>query len=97
MLNIMVNFLHLKVLVRADGDISEVEGIQIPGRLARLDEDKPCAYLVDIRDTFSPWALRRSEEREKLYRKQQWEPVTYEEMLNDLGKGAEGRSQGTAG
>ena len=81
-----VNFTKLAVLIRADGDTSEVEGIQIPGRLARLDEDKKWSYIIDVHDTFSPWALRRSQAREKLYQKQQWKQCSYQEVLDDLSR-----------
>lgn len=79
-----VNFKHLRVLVRADGTTTEVAGIQIPGRLSRLDEGKDCAYLVDLRDTFTEWAANRSQARAKLYQEQGWKEVTREELLNDL-------------
>lgn len=79
------NFPHLQVLIRADGDVSGVEGIQIPGRLSRLDSGKDYAYLVDVSDTFSPWAHNRAMAREKLYRSQQWEPIAYQELIDELG------------
>ena len=53
-----VNFPKLEVLIRADGTVSSVDGIQIPGRLSRLDEDKDCAYLIDMGDEFSQWSHR---------------------------------------
>lgn len=80
-----VNFPHLRVLVRADGTTSAIAGIQIPGRLSRLDEGKDCAYLVDFNDTFTDWAVRRSQARAKLYSEQGWKEITREELLNDLG------------
>lgn len=79
-----VSFSHLRVLIRADGATSAIAGIQIPGRLSRLDEGKDCAYLVDFNDTFTPWAARRSETRAKLYQEQGWKEITREELLNDL-------------
>ena len=93
----MVNFPHLQVLVRADGDVSRIEGIQIPGRLARLDEGKDCAYLVDVDDSFSPWASYRSKARERQYADQQWQQVSYEELLNELGNRTENGSGEAAG
>jgi superfamily II DNA or RNA helicase len=84
------NFPHLRCLIRADGDVSSIEGIQIPGRLARLDEGKDCAYLVDIDDQFSQWAHNRSQARERLYQQMQWTKVSYQEVLNGLGNRAEG-------
>lgn len=79
-----VNFTKLQVLIRCDGATSKVMGIQIPGRLARLAEDKDYAYLFDFRDSFCPWASRRSAARQKLYNEQQWIEATREEVLNDL-------------
>ena len=92
-----VNLVHLSLLVRADGDVSEVDGIQIPGRLSRLDEGKDKAYLVDFADTFSPWAEERYRKREATYLKQGWTPVTEKELLDDLGGRAEGGRRGGTG
>ena len=79
-----VNFQKLQVLIRADGAVSEVWGIQIPGRLSRLDDEKQYAYLIDIEDSFCPWASRRSACREANYSKQEWIKVSREEVLRDL-------------
>jgi len=84
------NFPHLRCLIRADGDVSSIEGIQIPGRLARLDEGKDCAYLVDIDDQFSPWAHNRSQARERLYDQMKWQKVGIEEVLDGLRDRTEG-------
>lgn len=81
-----VNLTHLAVLFRADGDVSEVDGIQIPGRLARLDEGKEYAYLIDCMDTFNDRAMRRSKSRQKQYQDQKWTEITKEELLNDLSR-----------
>lgn len=79
-----VNFVHLRMLIRMDGTTSPIAGIQIPGRLSRLDAGKECAYLIDFDDQFSVWAKSRSDKREELYRKQQWTKVTRQEVLDDL-------------
>ena len=92
-----VNFSHLKVLVRADGTTTEVAGIQIPGRLSRLDEGKEWAYLVDFNDTFSDWAAHRSEDRAKLYQGQGWKEISREELLNDLRTKPDDESDDAAG
>ena len=84
---------HLECLIRADGDVSAIEGIQIPGRLSRLDEGKEYAYLVDVEDTFSQWAHNRALARIKLYEKNQWQRVTYEDCINDLGEQSKKRRQ----
>ena len=74
----------MSVLIRGDADVSEIEGTQVPGRLSRLDKDKPTAYLIDVMDTFSPWAERRATERVALYKAKGWERTTFEEMMDDL-------------
>ena len=91
-----VNFPHLQVLIRADGDVSAVEGIQIPGRLSRLDEDKKYAYLIDVADTFSPWAHGRAQARQKLYQEQQWQQISYQSLIDELGS-TKGNSEETDG
>lgn len=92
-----VSFNHLKVLIRADGDTSEVAGIQIPGRLARLDENKKFAYLVDIADNFNPWAMRRAAARKATYEKQQWQEITRKEIFDDHRVGTACGSREAAG
>ena len=83
-----VNFEHLAVIVRADGDVSDIECIQIPGRASRLDDDKEWAYLVDILDMFSPWASQRANARMAEYENQQWKKIDYMEMMNGIGRTA---------
>lgn len=92
-----VNFPDLAVLIRGDGAVSSIEGIQIPGRLSRLAEDKQFAYLVDIEDTFSAWAQRRALARVKTYQEQGWIPATREEVIRDLGDTSTGSTSGDAG
>lgn len=79
-----VNFPHLRVLIRADSVTSEIAGIQIPGRLSRLDEGKDYGYLVDLYDGFCDWAKARSQDRIAQYEKQGWINISKEELLNDL-------------
>lgn len=79
-----VNFKQLAVLVRADGSVSEVNGIQIPGRVARLSDGKECAYVIDCDDRFSDWSRRRSRKRQELYANQGWPEATEQEVLDDL-------------
>lgn len=83
-----VNFEHLAVVVRADGDVSDIECIQIPGRASRLDNEKEWAYLVDILDLFSPWATQRANARIEEYENQQWKQINYMEMMNGIGRTA---------
>ena len=67
-----VNFVHLKYLIRADGEISKISNTQIPGRLSRLFPGKECAYLIDFVDHFSPWAYQRSCIRFEDYKNAGW-------------------------
>ena len=83
-LNILVDFKALKVIIRADGRLSEVDGIQIPGRVARLSEGKDCGYIIDLRDTQDEWAQQRAQQREQFYQEQGWTESTIEEMLDDI-------------
>jgi superfamily II DNA or RNA helicase len=78
------NFPDLQVLIRADGATSEVMGIQIPGRVARLAEGKKFAYLIDVDDVFDSWAEGRAKKRKELYDKQKWIPISKGELLDDL-------------
>lgn len=79
-----VDFKALKVIIRADGRLSEVDGIQIPGRVARLSEGKDCGYIIDLRDTQDEWAQQRAQQREQFYQEQGWTESTIEEMLDDI-------------
>ena len=67
-----VNFVHLKYLIRADGETSKISNTQIPGRLSRIMPGKTCAYLIDFVDHFSEWAYRRSQARFKDYKEAGW-------------------------
>jgi len=61
--------IHLNCFVRADGGTSDINNIQLPGRLSRITEGKTEGLLIDFMDSFDPWALRRSQKRLKAYRK----------------------------
>lgn len=58
---------HLNVLIRADGGVGEIGGIQIGGRLSRKNEHKSSGVLIDMWDEFDPWALARSKKRKQVY------------------------------
>lgn len=81
-----INVSHLTVLIRADGAVSGIPSIQIPGRLARLDKGKEVAYLIDIEDEFCEAAHTRAKKREKEYKKQGWKKMTLTEVLQNLRK-----------
>lgn len=88
-----VDFKGLAVVVRADGRVSKIDGIQIPGRVARTNTGKEVGYVVDVMDMQDEWALARAKQRQALYRQIGWEEVTEEEMLNDFRRG-DARSTG---
>ena len=96
-LNILVDFKALRIIIRADGRLSEIDGIQIPGRVARLDDGKDSGYIIDIRDTQDEWANQRAHQREQFYQEQGWEEATIEEMLDDLRATSELRTEDSAG
>ena len=75
---------HLRLLIRCDGATSKIMGIQIPGRLSRLDEGKDFGYLVDVDDTGCAWTRRRASIREQLYQEQGWTKIQPEDIINDF-------------
>lgn len=79
-----INVKHLTTLIRADGATSSIPSIQIPGRLARLDENKPTAYLIDVADDFCEDAERRASKREETYKKEGWTNKSFHEILEEL-------------
>ena len=76
-----VNLSHLAVLIRADAAVSGVPSVQIPGRLARLAENKPMAYLIDFTDNFCEDASGRAKCRQREYKKQGWAEVDQLETI----------------
>lgn len=60
---------HLTVFGRLDGGASDINNIQLPGRLSRIEEGKCSGLLVDTWDAFDPWALNRSKSRRTAYKK----------------------------
>ena len=68
-----VDFPHLSVLVRADGASSEVNSIQIPGRLSRIAENKNVGVLIDFADNFNEWGHRRYLARLRTYKERKWD------------------------
>lgn len=69
-----VSFDGLQVLVRADGGGSKTNCHQWPGRVARIDPvtGKKIGIVVDFIDSFDPWALKRSQLRQRIYRSNGW-------------------------
>ena len=72
------NFPGLNVLVRADGQSSDISSTQLPGRVTRTSEGKAVGYVVDFDDKFDTSLNRRSQQRIRCYRKKGWEvlPLT---------------------
>lgn len=70
-----VNFKQLQVLVRADGRSSAISDAQLPGRLARLSEDKRYGVLVDFADQFDRTFRRKADERRRRYHEMGWEQI----------------------
>ena len=88
---------HLRVLVRCDGATSKILGIQIPGRLSRLDEGKDCGYLIDVADEFCAWSRRRALIRDQQYSEQGWTRIQPEDIINDFKGQAAADITGAAG
>lgn len=66
-----VDFTHLQVLIRGDGQVSPIECTQIPGRLSRIGQ-KSVGILIDFMDHFGEWFLTRSENRRAQYHAKGW-------------------------
>lgn len=87
-----VNLHHLTALIRADGATSGIPSFQIPGRLARLDEGKDMAYLIDIQDDFCTEAEGRAKRREAEYKKRGWNKIDFIDILNRIKTNKERKS-----
>lgn len=70
-----VSFDHLQVLIRADGLATDIDSVQLPGRLSRLDDDKDYGLLIDYMDQFNPTLNGRAKRRVRMYRKKKWNVV----------------------
>ena len=80
---------NLRLVIRADGSTSKIPGIQVPGRVSRLADDKDYGYLVDVDDTGCLWTKKRADCREALYKEQGWTRITPQDVLHDFaGQGA---------
>jgi len=70
-----VSFDHLQVLSRADGLATDIDSVQLPGRLSRLDDDKDYGLLLDYMDQFNSTLHNRAKKRVRMYRKKKWNVV----------------------
>jgi ERCC4-related helicase len=75
-----VDFVNLQVFFRADGGMSEVNNIQLPGRLSRRKDGKEFGLLIDLYDRHDPKAYRRALERKRAYGDMGWDI----QMIYDL-------------
>lgn len=75
---------NLRLVIRADGSTSKIPGIQVPGRVSRLADDKDYGYLVDVDDTGCLWTKKRADCREALYKEQGWTRITPQDVLHDF-------------
>ena len=75
-----IDLIHLKALVRADGQAGPIAATQIPGRLSRKVEGKERAILVDFYDKFNPIMEGCSKSRLKVYNDKGWK-IEYKDRL----------------
>ena len=71
-----INAESLKAFVRADGETSSINNIQLPGRLSRIYQGKSRGLLIDFSDAFDEWAMQRSQNRLKDYKKCGFKDIT---------------------
>jgi superfamily II DNA or RNA helicase len=67
-----VDFKQLGVLIRGDGTASDIQNMQVPGRLSRTFEGKEHGKLIDYMDDWDATLNRRAKERVRAYRKRGW-------------------------
>jgi superfamily II DNA or RNA helicase len=67
-----VDFPHLRVLIRADGQGSPILNTQIPGRISRISEGKEVGIVIDLDDCHHDTLGRRAERRFTSYRSKGW-------------------------
>ena len=65
----------LAVVIRADGSVSPIAAMQIPGRGSRLHAGKTHCMLIDFKDDFSPWSKSKAEKRRTMYLHEKWKEV----------------------
>lgn len=76
-----VDFPGLSVVIRADGQGSNIQGTQIPGRATRSNDGKKAfGILIDFDDEFHSTLGRRAEQRFRLYRKKGWASETIDQQ-----------------
>jgi len=68
-----VDFRQLTVLIRGDGISSDIQNMQVPGRLSRTHSDKSHGLLIDYMDDWDKTLNRRAKDRVRAYKKRGWE------------------------
>jgi superfamily II DNA or RNA helicase len=68
-----VDFKQLQVLIRGDGISSEIQNMQVPGRLSRTHDSKDHGLLIDYMDDWDQTLNRRAKTRVRGYRKRGWD------------------------
>ena len=68
-----VDFPHLQVLIRADGQASDIQNTQLPGRLSRCADGKEYGLLIDYMDNWNSTLNRRALTRARRYVKNGWD------------------------
>jgi superfamily II DNA or RNA helicase len=71
-----VDFPKLQILIRADGQSSNIATIQIGGRVTRLSDDKQIGVVYDFYDTWDSFFTQKSNARKNLYHKCGWNQVS---------------------
>lgn len=67
-----VDFARLAVMIRADGLVSSIQDLQLPGRATRIHQDKSHALIVDFIDYFDERLRARSRKRQTNYAAKGW-------------------------
>jgi superfamily II DNA or RNA helicase len=67
-----VDFPQLQILIRADGQSSNIASVQIGGRVTRLADDKEMGVVYDFYDTWDPFFKQKADKRKAIYHKCGW-------------------------
>jgi superfamily II DNA or RNA helicase len=71
-----VDFPSLQILIRADGQSSNIASVQIGGRVTRLADGKESGVVYDFYDFWDDFFVRKSETRKKSYHQCGWGQVS---------------------
>jgi superfamily II DNA or RNA helicase len=75
-----MDFPHLNVLVRADGQASVIQNTQIPGRVSRSAAGKSVGIIIDFDDAFNERLYKRAQIRLGVYRRKGWKIQTLPQL-----------------